>query len=256
MLIGDRRFRRWTRAVLALSLLAGVCAPGATAQVNQSDWTKRDAWQRPAEVMDAMGAAAGSVVADIGAGGGYFTFRLAERVGPQGKVYAVDLDKLPLEKLHDRAEKEGLKQIETIVGLGDDPRLPASALDAILVVNAYHEMRSFDAMLQGMFRALKPGGKLVIIEQPSKPGSDREEYFRKHELPEEIVREDALRNGFRFLSKAGDIITADKSPWYFLIFEKPGGTGLQPVASRGKSFQPVHAGWHMLSARAGRASKQ
>lgn len=229
MPIGNHRFRRWTLAILALGWLAGVCAPGATAQATQSDWAKRDAWQRPAEVMDAMGATAGSLVADIGAGGGYFAFRLAERVGPQGKVFAVDLDKLTLEKLHDRAEKEGLKQVETIVGTDDDPHLPESALDAILVVNAYHEMRRYDAMLRAMFRALKPGGKLVIIEQPSKPGSDREEYFRKHELPEEIVREDALRNGFRFLSKPGDIITADKSPWYFLIFEKPGGTGLQPV---------------------------
>jgi predicted methyltransferase len=171
--------------------------------------------------MDALGAAAGSVVADIGAGRGYFTFHLAGRVGAQGKVYAVDLDKRELERLKERAAEAGLAQIETVNSLADDPLLPEGALDAVLVVNAYHEMREFDAMLRGMFKALKPGGRLVIVDQSAINGKPRDEYFRSHKISEEVVREDAQRNGFRLVRKEDDIITGDKEHWFFLVFEKP-----------------------------------
>jgi ubiquinone/menaquinone biosynthesis C-methylase UbiE len=211
------RTLEWKARILAL-LAALAVASCATAQ---DEWAKRDAWQRPAEVMDAMGAAAGSVVADIGAGRGYFTFRLAERVGPQGKVYAVEIEDNLLEQIRSRAKREGVQQIETIRGTTDDPRLPASALDAILVVNAYHEMRHYNAMLQGMLRALKPGGRLVVLDQSAKAGRDRDVYFREHHLPEEIVREDALRNGLHFLNKRDAIRVAAGETWYFLVFEKP-----------------------------------
>jgi ubiquinone/menaquinone biosynthesis C-methylase UbiE len=207
------RKRRFLGQVVALSI--------AIAAVAQQDWSKRDAWQRPAEVMDAMGATTGSVVADVGAGFGYFTFHLAQRVGPQGKVYAVDINKVPLENLRSHAEQEGLKQIETIVGLADDPRLPEGAMDAVLVVNAYHEMRSYDAMLQGMYRALKPGGKLVLMDRPAEPGKPREEYYKQHRMPEQVEREDAVRNGFRFLEKKDDLVDTNKETWYFLVLEKP-----------------------------------
>jgi len=207
----------WKRRLLGQFVALSV----ALAAVAQQDWSKRDAWQRPAEVMDAMGATTGGVVADVGAGTGYFTFHLAQRVGPQGKVYAVDISKVPLENLRNHAEKEGLKQIETIVGRADDPRLPEGTLDAILVVNAYHEMRSYDAMLQGMYRALKPGGKLVLIDRPAEPEKPREDYYKQHRMPEQMEREDAVRNGFRFLEKKNDLVDTNKDTWYFLVLEKP-----------------------------------
>ncbi len=101
--------------------------------------TQRDTWQRPVAVMEALGIKAGSAVADVGAGGGYFTFRLAARVGPKGKVYAQDLDEKTLAQIRERADKEKAAQIATIHGAEDDPKLPASSLDAVLVVDAFHE---------------------------------------------------------------------------------------------------------------------
>ncbi len=188
---------------------------------SQEDWKKRDQWQRPAEVMDELGVRRGSVVADVGAGRGYFTFRLAERVGPQGTVYAEDIADDRLAEIRDRAKKEGSAQILTVLGAADDPRLPAASLDVVLVVNAYHEMKQSDAMLQGMYRALKPGGRLGVIDHEDATGKPRKTYQERHTIPEELVREDALRNGFHFLRKAPGFINADGAHWFFLIFEKP-----------------------------------
>ncbi|MGH9861179.1 MAG: class I SAM-dependent methyltransferase, partial [Candidatus Acidiferrales bacterium] len=188
---------------------------------NESNWPSRDRWQRPQEVMDELGLAQGSAVADVGAGRGYFTFRLAERVGKEGKVYAVDLDERDLGRIRSRAKEEGLTQIEIVHSDAADPRLPAESVDVIIVVNAYHEMRDYDAMLQGMFRALRRGGRLAIIDEDAQPGKSRNSYYSSHEIPESLVREDAQRNGFRYLRSPQGFRNADGDPWYFLLFEKP-----------------------------------
>jgi ubiquinone/menaquinone biosynthesis C-methylase UbiE len=187
----------------------------------QEDWTKRDAWQRPDEVLDALKLKAGSVVADVGAGPGYFTFHLAERVGAQGKVYAVDIDSDVLAKIRSRAEKEKLKQIETVLGAADDPKLPAEQFNAILVMNAYHEFVEYDEMLKGILRALRPGGLLAIIDAEDKLGEDRKTYQGRHRIPKEMTREDAERNGFRFVKELpGFTNPARGRTYYFLLFEK------------------------------------
>ncbi len=187
----------------------------------QDDWAKRNAWQRPEEVMDALGLKPESVVADVGCGSGYFTLCLAHRVGSKGKVYAVDIEWKELSKLSSRATKEGLTQVETILGAKDDPRLPAESLDAILVVNAYHEMLEYDAMMQAFHRALKPQGLLCIIEKVDRMGEPRATYQDRHTLPEEIVHEDAARNRFHFLREESGFNNPDGDKFYFLIFEKP-----------------------------------
>jgi ubiquinone/menaquinone biosynthesis C-methylase UbiE len=172
--------------------------------------------------MDALGIQAGSTVADVGSGDGYFTFHLARRVGPGGRVYAADIDDGALKKLRKQAEKENLSQIETIVSAKDDPRLPPESVDVVLVVNAYHEMRDYDAMLAGLFRALRPGGRLGIIEAEDEPGKPRETYHGRHRLPEEMVREDAAGAGFRFLGKEPGFTRPNPhKQFYFLVFEKP-----------------------------------
>jgi predicted methyltransferase len=221
-------YHKFRSGLLALSLLAVLYAPCAAAAQPDSNCPEvdamRDTWQRPAEVMDAMGATVGSAVADIGASQGYFTFHLARRVGLQGKVYATELHEQErhLNFIRACAKQEGLSQIETIIGADDDPHLPKAALDAILLVDTYHAMHQYNAMLKGMYRALKPGGKLIIIDQlPSKPGKERETHSRRHEMPEEWVRKDTARNGFRFVGKHGDILAAESRPRYFLVFEKP-----------------------------------
>ncbi|MGH9790457.1 MAG: class I SAM-dependent methyltransferase [Candidatus Acidiferrales bacterium] len=214
------------RALVALiaAFLAACIGAGVLAlqdRDSESNWPGRDRWQRPHEVMDELALAAGSAVADIGAGRGYFTFRLAERVGKEGKVYAVDLDERDLGRIRNRAKRENLTQIETVHGAAADPRLPADSVDAIIVVNAYHEMRDYDAMLQGMFRALRRGGRLAIIDEEAEPGKPRSSYHSSHEIPDSLVREDAERNGFRFLRSPQGFRNADGDPWYFLLFEKP-----------------------------------
>jgi len=172
--------------------------------------------------MDALGIQPGTAVADVGSGDGYFSFHLARRVGAEGRVYAVDIDEGALRKLHKQAEKEKLSQIETIVGAKDDPRLPAESVDVVLVVNAYHEMRDYDAMLAGFFRALRPGGRLGIIEAEDEPGKKRETYYGRHRMPEEVVREDAARAGFIFArQEPGFTRPSRNKEFYFLVFTRP-----------------------------------
>ena len=182
---------------------------------------KRDEWQRPAEVMDALGVKPGQRVADIGSGYGYFTFRLAARVGAEGKVYAVDIDQEAINKVRQRKEREKLEQVEPILGESDDPRLP-NDLDAVLIVDTYHEFREYDRTVQAVFRALKPGGRLVIIDGEGPSGRPRTEYHRLHTIPAELVREEVARHGFVFKeSRPGFCDEEYGKKMYFLIFEKP-----------------------------------
>jgi len=182
---------------------------------------KRDVWQRPAEVFDALGVKPGYRVADIGSGSGYFTFRLATQVGAEGKVYAVDIDQGAIDKVRQRKEREKLEQVETILGESDDPRLP-NDLDAVLIVDSYHEFRGYQRMMQAVFRALKPGGRLVIIDGEGPSGRPRTEYHRLHTIPAELVREEITRNGFVFKESRPGFYDAEYGKkMYFLIFERP-----------------------------------
>ncbi len=208
-------------ALCTVAALAGLLPVACQDMSSESRWARRDQWQRPQDVMDELGLAAGSSVADVGAGRGYFVLRLAARVGPTGKVYAVDIDEGDLGRIRRRANDDGLSQVETIHSATDDPRLPDQSMDAILVVNAYHEMRAYDSMLQGMYRALRPGGRLAIIDEEAEAGKARSTYHSNHEIPESLVREDAERNGFRFLRRPRGFHTYDGDNWYFLLFEKP-----------------------------------
>jgi predicted methyltransferase len=210
--------RATTRLLALFLVLPFLVAP----LISQDDWKARDEWEKPQQIMDVLGIRPGSVVADVGAGEGYFTFHLAARVGPTGKVYAEDIRDDRLGKIHSRAGKEKLAQIETIHGETDDPRLPAEQMDVVLVSNAYHEMRDYDKMLQAMFRALRPGGLLAIIDAPAKPGERRESYYDRHRIPEELVREDTARNGFTFLREQPTLTPpGSERTYYFLIFQKP-----------------------------------
>jgi predicted methyltransferase len=212
----------WLIAFCLVTAL-GVAAPAYAQGQEPQDWKDRDSWQRPEAVMDALGLRAGGVVADVGCGRGYFAFRLARRVGAQGKVYAEDIKSEDIDKVRSMATAEGLSQIETILGAPDDPHLPAGALDAVLVVKAYHEMPDFDAMLEGLFRALMPGGRLGIIDREAEPGKPRGDYYDRHRIPAGLVRDDAMRHGFRFLrDEPGFTDPDDGAKLYFLLFEKPG----------------------------------
>ncbi len=184
--------------------------------------TQRDAWQRPVKVMENLGIRVGSRVADVGAGGGYFTFRLAARVGPKGKVYAQDLDEKTLTQIRERSQKEKIAQIETIHGMEDDPKMPASSLDAILVVDAFHEFSHVDAMMAGFRGALTPGGRLGVIDHTAPLGLKPTEYMERHNLPQETLIEQVTRSGLRLISFDADFAgPPGEAHYYFAVFEKP-----------------------------------
>lgn len=123
----------------------------------------REQWQKPDQIMDALKIADGSVVAEIGAGGGWFTVRLAHRVGPIGLVYAEDIQPLMIEALKRRVQRENLTNVRTVLGTTKDSRLP-HGLDAILIVGAYHEMEDPVAVLKDAADSLKPQGRIGIVE--------------------------------------------------------------------------------------------
>ena len=138
----------------------------------------REAWQKPDQVMDALQIAEGSVAADLGAGGGWFTIRLARRVGPNGIVHAEDIQHLMIEAIERRVQREGLSNVRTVLGTKDDPRLPLGSVDAVLIVDAFHEMEAPVVLLRNVAKALKPSGLIGIIDYrqgQGGPGPDPED---------------------------------------------------------------------------------
>ena len=113
--------------------------------------------------MDRLGIADGSVVADLGAGGGWFTTHLARRVGPNGLVYAEDIQPQMIEAIGRRVQREGLLNVRTVLGTVKDPRLPRG-IDAVLIVGAYHEMEDPVALLKNVERSLKPQGRVGVVD--------------------------------------------------------------------------------------------
>ncbi len=204
--------------VSCLALAQTAAAPAVFSE--EGEWRGRDQWQRPPEVMDALGVREGGVVADIGASTGYFTFHLAERVGRKGRVYGVDISRSDVERMQELARKHHYSQVVPVLGDADDPKLPTGELDAILVVNSYHEFRQHEAMLQAMHRALKPGGRLGIIDREGEARQDRSSYHSEHRIPLQLVRQEAERAGFRYQRRERGFTTDRGRKWWFLIFEK------------------------------------
>jgi arsenite methyltransferase len=160
--------------------------------------TGRESWQRVPDIFAAMGIADGAVVADIGAGSGFFTTRLSKAVGANGRVYAVDVSSSALSGLRLRLERDGITNVETVLGSAADPKLPEGVLDAALIVNAYHEMTEHQAMLAAIGRALKPTGRLVIVEPivETGRGAPRASQERNHQIAPQYVQADGLAAGY------------------------------------------------------------
>jgi precorrin-6B methylase 2 len=128
------------------------------------DRPEREREEQPARLMEALKLRPGDVAADVGAGSGYFTFRLAERVGPRGQVLAVDIQPEMLEILRKRMQERGVTNVRLVQGTTTDPRLPAESVDLILMVDVYHEFSHPWEMTRAMVRSLKPGGRIVFVE--------------------------------------------------------------------------------------------
>ena len=132
-----------------------------------ADWldrSERIQEEEPDVALDAIKLVVGSTVADVGAGSGYMTVRMAKRVGPTGKVYANDIQPQMLSMLRQRLDKEKIANVELVLGGYDDPKLPANTIDLILMVDVYHEFSEPQKMLRRMRDSLKTGARLVLLE--------------------------------------------------------------------------------------------
>lgn len=179
----------------------------------------RDQWQLPDRIMDALSIGDNSVVADVGAGAGWFTVRLSARVGPGGQVYAQDVQPEMLAAIERRVQGQGRRNVRTVLGTPTDPRLPSGAMDAILLVDAYHELVDAPALLRRLAEALTSDGRLAIIDfLPGEggPGPDAAE-----RVAPSRVQADAARAGLT-LERSESFLPFQ----YLLVFRSSKAPGL------------------------------
>jgi predicted methyltransferase len=209
------RYRAAAAILLASLLISAACSRA------QNSGPERDRWQHPDRVLDALGVKTGMVVADIGCGKGYFVLKFADRVGPSGKVYAEDISDDVLAEVRKAAKREGMSQIQTVLGGESDPKLPESSIDIAFAMDTYHEWDQYDAMLERIYAALKPGGLFGLIDGATESGKSREDYHSLHRMPESVERGDVQRHGFHFLrEEPGFTRSSDGKRYYFLVFQR------------------------------------
>lgn len=189
---------------------------------------QRDKVNEAQTVMDLAALQPGMTVADIGAGEGYYTVRLAERVGTAGRVLAQDIDRAALERLGSRVERERLDNVSIKPGAADDPRLPAASFDRIFLVHMYHEVTEPYAFLWRLRPALLPGGKVVVVDI-DRPTTD-------HGIPPSLLFCEFGALGFRL----GQFVRKPELQGYYAEFEavgdRPAAQAIRPcVAAVGKS---------------------
>jgi len=165
-------------------------------------------------VMDILGIAPGKSVADIGAGSGWFTVRAARRVGEGGVVYAVDINPQAIRYVDERAKKEQLHNIKTILGKADNPLLPASSVDSVLLLKAYHEVAEPVALLSNLRAALRPGARVGII--------DRNGNGEDHGVGKDVVLRESSQAGYRLLAQY-DFVKGDKMDYFLVLVPKDQG---------------------------------
>jgi arsenite methyltransferase len=192
---------------LAAAVLLAGCA-----QLKQCAYegVNRDDWQQPQRVIAALNIRPGDRVADLGSGGGYFTFRLAEAVGPAGRVYAVDIDRDMVDLIAKRVKQETLSNIEPVLAKPDDPLLPKAGVDLIFTSNTYHHIDKRIAYFANLRKYLRPGGRVAIID------FDRRSWFEglfRHYTPTEFIKPEMEQAGY---SLQEDLDFLDRQS--FLIF--------------------------------------
>ena len=170
---------------------------------------EREDEEAPSKALDALDLKPGMVVADIGAGSGYYTSRMARRVGPAGRVYATDIQQGMIDLLDRRIRSEGLANVTTVLGGMDDPKLPPRAIDLAIMVDVYHELQQPQVFLQRLKESFKPGGRLVLLEfrkeDPKVP------ILEVHKMSVAEVKQEMEAEGF-VLDRVIDVL-----PWQHII---------------------------------------
>jgi ubiquinone/menaquinone biosynthesis C-methylase UbiE len=197
-----------------------LCAMFAAAQTVKYE-PERERWQQTAELFRAMGVAPGSVVADVGASTGFLSVRLSPLVGEQGRVYAEDISESRLDFLRKRLASARLNNVVVVQGSADDPRLPVEALDAVVILNAYHEMPKYDDMLRHIRGALKPSGRLVIAEPSAAPDeATRAQQIAKHHIDLTFVGEEMTAAGFTVVESRKDFAHIPDAGTYSMVVRR------------------------------------
>jgi predicted methyltransferase len=185
-----------TRPIPPTHPLTGRQVAGIATDGSWLDRTVREHEEEPERALDLIGIGPGMVVADVGAGTGYMTVRIARRVGGAGRVYANDLQPAMLQIIRDKADQQHLSNVEIVQGSRDDAHLPEHAIDRALLVDVYHEFSHPQAMLRSIRRSLKPNGELILVEyrkeDPSIPIADT------HRMSVAEVRTEVEAEGFIF----------------------------------------------------------
>ena len=178
---------------------------------------EREEEENPKKLIELLKLKEGEVVADIGAGSGYYTFRMAKLVGPKGKVLAVDIQKEMLDIIREPHEEGGLENVEPVLGDEADPKLPDESVDMILMVDVYHEFALPYEMTEKMVKALKPGGRIVFVE--FRLEDEKVPIKLVHKMSEkQVIKEMAEFKELKHTS------TSDKLPWQHVItFTKEAG---------------------------------
>jgi arsenite methyltransferase len=180
--------------LVLLTLIAALLIAGC-ARLKQFAYEgfNRDSWQQPDKVIAALNLHPGEIIADLGSGGGYFTFTLAKAVAPSGKVYAVDVDKDMIELISKRLKEESGNNVETILATPTDPRLPQTGVDLIFTVNTYHHIADRSAYFANARKYLRPGGRIAIIDL------DRRAWLEGllgHYTPSETIKREMEQAGY------------------------------------------------------------
>lgn len=199
--------RRVLGAGLGLLLLLLVSC-GAFKRCAYEGFGRRDAWQQPERVVEVLKLEPGQRVADLGAGGGYFTFRLADAVGESGLVYAVDVDPEMVEHLALRAGREGYAHVRSVLASSDDPQLPDGEIDLVFMANTYHHLQERSAYFRKLQGDLAPAARVAILDYDA-PGFLRSHYSERQEILDEMAEA-----GYR-LAAEHDFIDRQS----FVIFE-------------------------------------
>lgn len=179
-----------------------------TGDLSTFEYEGRDEKLQVQRVMDLLRIHAGSAVADVGAGSGWFTVRASKRVGATGLVYAVDINPESIKYIEERARREGLANVRTILGKEDDALLPPASVDSVLLLKTYHEVAQPVRLLQNLRRALHPGALVGVIDRNGR-GDD-------HGVGRDVVIKEAGEAGYE-LTGEYDFVKADRED-YFLIF--------------------------------------
>ncbi|HLJ94459.1 MAG TPA: class I SAM-dependent methyltransferase [Gemmataceae bacterium] len=177
---------------------------------------EREKEEEPNKLLDALKLKPGDVVADIGAGSGYLTFRIAERIGTKGKVLAVDIQPEMLALIRQKMKARQQNNVEPILGTETDPKLPAASVDLILMVDVYHEFAYPWEMVQAMVRSLKPNGRLVFVEYRLE---DPKVWIKLvHKMTEKQVRKEMEPHPVRWVETLGILPSQ-----HVIVFKKDAG---------------------------------